>query len=145
MNISLLLEMAAEAFGDRIALGSADSAMSYDVLRSSVRRAVRFFAQFPFDNVVFIGLNSQALPLCLFAAAYSNRSFVPLNYRLTDIELAKLVQRAGPSIVIVDDDMIDRVSAPASNTPFFAATSNSCANSVSSRRRARPRPSKTKP
>ena len=37
--------------------------------------------------------------------------FVPINYRLSDDDLQKLIGRMAPAIVIVDDDMAERISS----------------------------------
>jgi acyl-CoA synthetase (AMP-forming)/AMP-acid ligase II len=48
----------------------------------------------------------------VFAAGLLARPFAPLNYRLPDADLSRLLARTGPSVAIVDDDMIPRL-APA--------------------------------
>ena len=45
----------------------------------------------------------------MFASAEIGRPFAPLNYRLPDVELRKLLGRTAPSVAIVDDDMVPRV------------------------------------
>ena len=59
--------------------------------------------------VVFLGLNGPTLPIALFASAMIGKPFAPLNYRLADGDLCKLVARTAPSVAIVDDDMLRRV------------------------------------
>ena len=56
-----------------------------------------------------IGVNSAALPTALFASALMEKPFTPMNYRLSDTELARQVARTAPSVVIVDDDMAGRL------------------------------------
>ena len=55
-------------------------------------------------------MNGTALPVLLFACGMAGTPFVPLNYRLSDGELNKLVARSAPSILIVDDDMLPRIA-----------------------------------
>jgi hypothetical protein len=40
------------------------------------------------------------------------RPFAPLNYRLPDADLSKLLARTAPSVAIVDDDMARRSGQP---------------------------------
>src|SRR5262249_9582010 len=61
-------------------------------------------------TVAFIGLNGEVFPLALFASAYAQKPFAPLNYRLPDDDLRRILERTAPSIAIVDDDMAARVA-----------------------------------
>ena len=110
MHTALLLEMAAGALGDRIATGSIDGGVSYDELAARARAGGHWVRGFAAANVVFVGLNGPALPTALFAAAETGRPFAPLNYRLPDAELRRLLARTAPSLAIVDDDMLARVA-----------------------------------
>ena len=110
MHTALLLEMAAGALGDRIATGSLIGGVSYDELAARARAGGHWLRGRDAANVVFIGLNGPALPTALFAAAETGRPFAPLNYRLPDAELRRLLARTAPSLAIVDDDMAARVA-----------------------------------
>src|SRR6476661_8452419 len=61
------------------------------------------------ERVVFLGQNSRAVPISLFAAALCDAAFTPLNYRLVDTDLQRIASRAAPAVAVVDDDMIGRV------------------------------------
>jgi fatty-acyl-CoA synthase len=109
MHTALLLEMAAGALGDRTATGSIGAGVTYDELAARARAGGHWLAAQDGATVVFIGLNGAALPITLFASAEIGRPFAPLNYRLPDAELRKLLARTAPSIAIVDDDMLARI------------------------------------
>jgi fatty-acyl-CoA synthase len=109
MELPLLLEMAAGSFADRIALASPDGPISYDAAFARARAAAAWLRGKSGDKLVFVGLNGSAFPIALFAAGISGRSFVPLNYRLTDDDLRKQVARSAPAVVVVDADMAHRV------------------------------------
>jgi len=113
MHTALLLEMAAGALGDRVATGSATGGVTYDELAARARAGGHWLSGEPGGTVVFVGLNGAALPTALFAAAEIGRPFAPLNYRLPDAELRKLLARTAPSLAIVDDDMRARVEGVA--------------------------------
>jgi fatty-acyl-CoA synthase len=105
MQTSLLLEMGADAFADRAAVGG----VTLGELAAHARAAAAWLAAQPGDTLVFIGLNGPAVPAALFASALADKPFAPLNYRLADADLCKLLARTAPSIAIVDDDMMPRV------------------------------------
>jgi acyl-CoA synthetase (AMP-forming)/AMP-acid ligase II len=113
MHTALLLEMAAGALGDRTATGSIVGGVTYDELAARARAGGHWLAAQDTGAVVFIGLNGASLPITLFASAEIGRPFAPLNYRLPDAELRKLLARTAPSIAIVDDDMLARVEGVA--------------------------------
>lgn len=108
MHTGLLLEMAAEADPDRIALGG----LSYAGLLQHARAAAAHIVASSVENVAFVGENGRAFPLALFASGLAGRPFAPLNYRLPDADLARILARTAPSLAIVDDSMVSRLGAP---------------------------------
>lgn len=110
MHTGLLLEMAAETFPDRIAVGSIEGGVSYGELAARARAGGVWIMDRGPGPVVFVGLNSAAVPTAIFASAEIGRPFAPLNYRLSDEELCKLLARTAPSVAIVDDEMLARVA-----------------------------------
>jgi acyl-CoA synthetase (AMP-forming)/AMP-acid ligase II len=110
MDLPLILDMAADGLGDAVALGSGDTAISYAGLRERARAGAAFLARTPAENTVFLGGNGPAFPIGLFASALAGRPFVPVNYRLPDADLRRILARTAPARAIVDDDMLDRAS-----------------------------------
>jgi len=108
VRISLLLDMATESFADRVALGTQGDGLSYAQLRVAALNARRAIEQHP-GRVAYLGLNSRSFAVALFASSLAGRPFVPLNFRLTDDVLTRLVERTAPCVLVVDDDMADRV------------------------------------
>jgi acyl-CoA synthetase (AMP-forming)/AMP-acid ligase II len=109
MHTALLLEMAAEALGDRPAVGSVDGGLTYTELAARARGGAVWLNELDAFTVVWLGLNGPTLPVALFASAEIARPFAPLNYRLADVDLRRLLARTAPSVAIVDDDMLPRV------------------------------------
>jgi fatty-acyl-CoA synthase len=109
MHTALLLEMAAGAFPERTAVGSLRDGVTFEELAARARAGGAWLDEQDAVTVVFIGLNSATLPTLLFASAEIGKPFAPLNYRLPDEDLRRLLARTAPSIAIVDDDMIGRV------------------------------------
>lgn len=101
--------MAADCLGDRSALGGRDAPICYNELQRYAKNVAAGLKDIPADRIAYIGLNSPSLAIALFASGMMGRAFAPLNYRLPDADLARLVSRTVPSIAIFDDDMISRI------------------------------------
>ena len=79
MDLMLLLRMAADGLGDRIALGSRSGGLTYAALLGKVEAAGAKIAAGEARHVAFCGMNSPAFPIALFAAAQAGKPFAPLN------------------------------------------------------------------
>lgn len=109
----MLLAMAADGVGQRIATGGRLDGMTFADLDLRARRVARLLADESVERLGMIDLNSDAVPLALFGAAYAGIPFAPLNYRLADDKLRALVERLAPATVLVEDDAVaDRIGAP---------------------------------
>ncbi|MFA7554601.1 MAG: class I adenylate-forming enzyme family protein [Spongiibacteraceae bacterium] len=109
MNIHLLLEMAADAAPDRVAIGSLRDGWTYSQLLSASRQTAVKVKSMPGETLVYCGLNRPELAVAFFAASMAGRRFTPLNYRLPDADLRRLLERSAPAVALFDEDMIDRV------------------------------------
>lgn len=112
MHTALLLDMMADAAPERLALGRRAEGLTFAAARRRAHHGAAWLEQLGGTNVAFVGLNGPALPIALFAAGVLARPFAPLNYRLPDADLSRLLARTAPSVAIVDDDMVARL-APA--------------------------------
>src|SRR5437870_4779176 len=84
--------------------------VSLECGRAPMLAAAAELGRLPGDKVVHIGLTSPAVPLALFASGLLGRPFAPLNYRLPDEDLRRLLARTAPATAVVDDDMTTRVA-----------------------------------
>ncbi|HXQ14887.1 MAG TPA: class I adenylate-forming enzyme family protein [Caulobacteraceae bacterium] len=109
MHTTLLLDMAADAAPDRLALGRTADGVSFDEVRARARGGAAWLLDLGGDTVVFLGLNGPPLAIAVFAGGLIGKPFTPLNYRLPDADLNKLLARTAPSVAIVDDDMVGRL------------------------------------
>ena len=116
MHTALLLEMASDAAPDRIILGELADGVTFAELAGRARGAAAWLSGHPGETVVYLGLNGLCLPVAIFAAGLLARPFAPINYRLPDDDLRKLLARTAPSVAIVDDDMLPRVEGVAGVT-----------------------------
>ncbi len=109
MHTTLLLDMAADAAPDRLALGRLDDGVTFDEVRNRARGGAAWLDGLGGQTVAFLGLNGPALAVAVFASGLLGKPFTPLNYRLPDADLNKLVARTAPSVLIIDEDMIGRL------------------------------------
>ena len=109
MNIVMLLEMACEGMGERIAVGTPARGLSYAALLSRSRRAASVIAGTGAERVGMVGINSADVPTLLFASGIAGVPFAPINYRLADDRLRAIVGRIAPGVVIADADAAERI------------------------------------
>lgn len=109
MHLDLILSMASDVHGDRVAVGSLDGGLTVAELSSRARRVGAALASRDVANIGLIDLNSEAVPLTLFGAAVAGRPFVPINYRLPDEQLRRLVERIAPAVVVVGEGVAERL------------------------------------
>jgi fatty-acyl-CoA synthase len=109
VHTPLLLDLTADVVPDRKALGTLADGLDFAAVRANARAAAVWLAESGAQNAVFVGLNGNILPVLMFASGMAGLSFVPVNYRLPDAELRKLIARTAPSIIVVDDDMVSRI------------------------------------
>lgn len=103
VNIMLLLDMARDGGGDRVAVGDHRSGMTYEVVHDRAGRAAAAFRAAQVDAVGYIGVTSESLPISLFGAAWAGLPFVPFNFRLAADQLRSLAGRITPALVLADE------------------------------------------
>jgi acyl-CoA synthetase (AMP-forming)/AMP-acid ligase II len=116
MNIALLLEMAAEAAPDRVGLVCDGKRWTYAELLSAARGAFELVEQSGAQYVALLDESSEAAVIALFGAALAGVPYCPLNYRLADEDLAALLGRIAPALVIGDEERVSRIAADHGHT-----------------------------
>jgi len=109
MNLSLILQMAAEAEPERIGLVCDSRRWSYGALLRAAQGAATCFSESGCAYVALLDESSEAAPIALFGAALAGIPYVPLNYRLADADLAALLKRVAPAWVIGDAERVRRL------------------------------------
>lgn len=102
MQLTMLLEMAAEAFPERIAVSAGETSLTYAQLLNAARHAANLFRESGCRHVALLDTNSPVAPVAIFGAAFAGKPYVPLNYRLTATELDALLERIEPAYLIGD-------------------------------------------
>jgi acyl-CoA synthetase (AMP-forming)/AMP-acid ligase II len=108
MNLSLLLDMAADGLPDRVLVGRRADGLTGSDLRGRSIGGARALAQANASALVYLGVNGAAFPVSLFSAARAGVPLVPLNYRLGDDQLAQLLDRHAGALAVTDPGQRDR-------------------------------------
>ena len=128
MRLTLLLDMAADGFGDRVLVGRRSGGITAAELARRSHSGAALVRERAADALVYLDVNGPAFPVALFAAARAGVPLVPLNYRLGQRQLDELLARhpkalgiAGPGALthferaglsaITSDDWLERTRA----------------------------------
>ncbi|MFJ8019374.1 class I adenylate-forming enzyme family protein [Streptomyces sp. NPDC096311] len=109
MGTPLILDMAASSHPDRAAFTVDGTTLDYAQFAELVALVGAELQRSGARHVVFLGGSGVELPAVLFGAAYAGLPFTPLNYRLGDLQLTRLLNRIDDAIVIVDAAYVDAV------------------------------------
>jgi fatty-acyl-CoA synthase len=107
----MLLEMAADGFGDRVAFGPAGQGLTYAGLMDQAQRAGRWATARAVERVGLVDVNSEVVPILLYGTGLAGVPFVPINYRLADEQLRAILGRIAPAVVVVSEEVVERVGA----------------------------------
>ncbi|MFI0961316.1 class I adenylate-forming enzyme family protein [Streptomyces sp. NPDC021080] len=102
MNLTMLLEMAADGFGERVVVGKRATGLTAAGLKQAAMRGADEIARAGADAVVYLAVNGPAFPVAMFAAAYAGVPLVPLNYRLGAEQLDGLLAKHPGALAIAD-------------------------------------------
>jgi acyl-CoA synthetase (AMP-forming)/AMP-acid ligase II len=102
VNLSLLLDMAADGFGGRVVVGDRRDGISAVGLREQSARAASRLTSAGATALVYVAVNGPALPVALFAAARAGIPLVPLNYRLGWQQLDQLLAQHHGAVCVAD-------------------------------------------
>ncbi|MET7568455.1 fatty acid--CoA ligase family protein [Streptomyces sp. NPDC005492] len=104
MNVSMILDMAAEGFGDRVVIGRAQDGLTPVRLRELAAGGARAIRAAGADAVVYLATNGPAFAVAQFAAAHAGVPLVPVNYRLGDEQLDALLANHPHALAIAAPD-----------------------------------------
>jgi fatty-acyl-CoA synthase len=104
----------ARATPDRVATIDADTGrqLTYAELEDRIRRAAAILSQHFLvttgDRVAMLSHNRVDAIELMYACAELGAIFVPLNIRLTDVELDELIQDCSPRVLVGEKDLLNR-------------------------------------
>jgi len=93
VRLTLLLDMAADGFGDRVLAGRRSGGITAAELARRSHSGAALIRERAADALVYLDVNGPAFPVALFAAARAGVPLVPLNYRLGQRQLDELLAR----------------------------------------------------
>ncbi len=108
MNLMMLLEMAAGAYGDRVAFQNGPDRLTYQGLFEAAGVLAASLDDGRTRHLAMLDETTLALPIGVFGASWAGIPFAPLNYRLTDDELNALLGQLHPGRLITDSVRADR-------------------------------------
>ncbi|HPG29054.1 MAG TPA: class I adenylate-forming enzyme family protein, partial [Myxococcota bacterium] len=109
MNLMMILEMAAGAFGDRVAFQNGEDRLTYQQLFDAAGALAAHLDDGRTKHLAMLDVSTLALPIGVFGASWAGVPFAPLNYRLTDGELDALISQLNPGRLITDDERASRL------------------------------------
>jgi acyl-CoA synthetase (AMP-forming)/AMP-acid ligase II len=104
----MLLEMVASAFGDRLAIGTATSGLTFQQLHERAGAGAALLRRYGAQHLAYVGSSDAAFPVALFASAWAGVPFLPLNYRLSDEQLHELLARHADVLVVAEPEAVAR-------------------------------------
>ena len=110
MNLMMLLEMAATAMAGRVAVGPRDGGVTCDGLMDDAAGLAGRLRASQATHLVLCDEPGAVLPVALFGAAWGGVPYVPVNYRLADDDLRRLVGRVAPAVAVVDPSGAERLA-----------------------------------
>ncbi|WP_241383795.1 class I adenylate-forming enzyme family protein [Rhodococcus sp. CH91] len=103
MNLTMLLDMAADGLGDRILVGRRDDGISARRLQELSVAGAAAIRDAGADALVYRAVNGPAFPVALFSAARAGVPLVPINYRLGWEQTDALLSHHAGALVVADD------------------------------------------
>ena len=109
MNLTMLLDMAAAGFDDRVAFGTAAHGVTYADLKVRADVGAAVLRDLGVDSLVYVAPNGPEFPVALFAAARAEVPLVPINYRLGAEQMHQLLAHHPDALVVVEESARDLV------------------------------------
>lgn len=100
MNLMMLLDMAAQADPDRLALGRRSDGLTYGRLHELAGASATWLQDRPGDRTVYGDIATPTLAVLLFGSSWAGRAFVPVNYRLAADRLDALIATQSPCVLV---------------------------------------------
>jgi acyl-CoA synthetase (AMP-forming)/AMP-acid ligase II len=102
LNIAMVLEMAVDGLGDRVAVGGPQDGLAFSGLLARARALAGRLDIRRARMLAWSGPMGEAVPIALFGAAWAGASYAPINYRLPPEVRRNLIDRLGSALLIED-------------------------------------------
>jgi acyl-CoA synthetase (AMP-forming)/AMP-acid ligase II len=102
MNVTMLLDMAADGFGDRVVVGRRVGGLTATRLRELAAGGASVIRAANAPAVIYLAVNGPAFPVALFAAARAGVPLIPISYRLGADQMKTLLGNHPGAYAIAD-------------------------------------------
>lgn len=102
VRLTMLLDMAADGFGERVLVGRKTAGITGAQLAARSHSGAALVRERTAEAIVYLAANGPAFPVALFAAARAGVPLIPLNYRLGQRQLDALLARHPKALGIAD-------------------------------------------
>ncbi len=103
MNLMMLLDMAMSGHPARVAIGRSDDGLSYEELYRRAGIAAARIRRDGVAHVAYVGTNSPAFAVAVFASSWAGVPILPINYRLGHEQVTGLLDQHEDVLVIADE------------------------------------------
>ena len=103
MNLMMLLDMAMSGHPTRVAIGRGDDGLSYEELYRRAGIAAARIRRDGVAHVAYVGTNSAAFAVAVFASSWAGVPILPINYRLGHEQVTGLLDQHEDVLVIADE------------------------------------------
>jgi acyl-CoA synthetase (AMP-forming)/AMP-acid ligase II len=111
VNLLMILDMAASAFGDRQALGHRGSGPTYAELHRQAASGGAYLREHG-EAGIFVGQSGPLFVSAFFSCNWGDVPFVPLNFRLATDQLHQLIDRVGDAVIICEPEFATALNRP---------------------------------
>lgn len=108
MQVSTLLELIVQGLGERPLIGERGRSIVGAELGRMARNGAEAIRRREATAVVYIAENNDVLPATLYASSWAGVPLVPLNYRLGDAQLRRLIGEWDRPVILVDERTSER-------------------------------------
>ncbi|XEM94813.1 class I adenylate-forming enzyme family protein [Rhodococcus sp. JVH1] len=130
--------MAADADGDRIAVGTRRDGLTYRELLELSRGYGSQIGRLDAQALAYLDLNSPTCIALLFGCSYAGVPFAPINYRWTDQQVGRALERLAPVAVVAGADFTARVESSDSVSLLDLSTPDTAEEAVAARNERSP-------
>jgi acyl-CoA synthetase (AMP-forming)/AMP-acid ligase II len=111
----MLLEMALSHDPARRAVGNREKTLTYTELYDSAGSGARVLREQAYTGVAYVGTNSPAFAVTVFAAAWAGIPVSPINYRLSVDQILSQLDGDERILIVTDENLAEKL-APARHT-----------------------------
>jgi acyl-CoA synthetase (AMP-forming)/AMP-acid ligase II len=103
VNLMMLLDMAMSGHPSRVAIGGRQDGLTYEDVYQRAGVAAARIRRDGIAHVAYVGTNSPAFAVAVFASSWAGVPILPINYRLSTEQVTGLLAKHDNVLVITDE------------------------------------------